>query len=188
MKNATEEVKLPKASKKIKLDKDMARRVSKTELLSYTIKAIIPTGAYANIQPEIIVMADSLEEAEAYVIPHINKLFRDFLNKSERRDEIKVQEPTLVTATGAAYVKDVSGTYPRIPKANFNPETQESHYTADVSPAFIKAEQAINSCLSNEALDVIQKQIEKSVKLSENEKVMLTKLSAIRFGELNIKK
>jgi hypothetical protein len=48
------------------------------KLVSYTIKATIPTCMYGNIQPEITVMAGTLEEVEKFVLPHINKLFVDY--------------------------------------------------------------------------------------------------------------
>ena len=57
---------------------------STVKLLNYTIKAVIPTGPYANIQPEISVSASSIEEANAYVIPHVDELFEKYLNISDR--------------------------------------------------------------------------------------------------------
>lgn len=47
-------------------------------LKEYTLKATIPTGSYANIQPEITVEAESLEEAHAIVMPHIKGLFQQY--------------------------------------------------------------------------------------------------------------
>lgn len=48
------------------------------QLQSFTVKATIPTGSYANIQPEITVSAYSMDEAEAFVMPHIQKMFNEF--------------------------------------------------------------------------------------------------------------
>ena len=80
---------MPKTKKPKKVEKKIfpvgfVLNEPKVTLLGYEIKAVIPTGPYANIQPTIAVMAESLEAAENYVIPHINKLFGDFLNKSEK--------------------------------------------------------------------------------------------------------
>jgi hypothetical protein len=53
------------------------------------------------------------------------------------------------------------------------------------SVAFTKASQAITSCLSLEALDIISKQIGASVKLTEEDKNKLVNPLAIKFAELN---
>lgn len=47
-------------------------------LKEYTIKATIPTGNYANIQPEITVTADSIEQARDLALPHILRMFEEF--------------------------------------------------------------------------------------------------------------
>lgn len=157
--------------KDVAVPKETAKAPSKpnVKLLSYTIKAVIPTGAYANIQPEITVQAENLQEAENYVIPHINKLFEDFLNKSERRTvqpkvEVKevVIEPTKVTVDG-------------------NP----TGMTVEVTEAFKKANNAIVNAMSHEALDIISDQIQKSVKLqpSEKDRLMVELLTKIKEFE-----
>ena len=48
------------------------------KLKEFTVKATIPTGSYANLQPEITVEAESMQEAEAYVMPQIQKMFQEF--------------------------------------------------------------------------------------------------------------
>ena len=57
---------------------------STVKLISYTMKAVIPTGPYANIQPEISFTASSLQEAQDYIVPHLDGLFERYLNVSER--------------------------------------------------------------------------------------------------------
>ena len=52
--------------------------MSEPQLQSYTIKATIPTGNYANIQPEITVTAGSMEEAKSVVMPHIQSMYREY--------------------------------------------------------------------------------------------------------------
>lgn len=48
------------------------------KLKEFTVKATIPTGSYANIQPEITVEAESMGEAESFVMPQIQKMFQEF--------------------------------------------------------------------------------------------------------------
>lgn len=140
------------------------------EMLSYSIKMVIPTGAYANIQPEIIVKAGTPEQAHEFIAPHLNKLWKEYFMINERRNEpapVKVVTP------------DVSGTYPKIPvKETPSPVA---------SVAFEKATQAITACLSNEALEMIILQVQKSVKLSSEDKTKLLKLAEERGSELKLK-
>jgi len=66
---------------------------STAKLVSYSIRAIIPTGPYANIQPEIHVTASTIEEAADFVIPHLDELFEKYLNISERpKPRVTVKE------------------------------------------------------------------------------------------------
>ena len=48
---------------------------------------VIPTGQYANIQPEIIVKGGTVEEAHDYIAPHMNKLWKEYYLINERRPE-----------------------------------------------------------------------------------------------------
>lgn len=185
-------------SKKVAPKKNVIIKEDKVELVEYTIKAVIPTGAYANVQPEITVKASSLEQAEAYVIPHINKLFGDFLNKSERREvvptvtvketpapvaPVKVApvakvEPTKITvdgkATGMTVPEKVEVKEPLDPQktnediARLNREQKTENPLHSIP--YEKAKAAIDSCMSVEALAVIKGQVTKSTKLTETEK------------------
>lgn len=146
-----EKIKKPKNAEKIAKAKATAVEPIKVktppELLCYEIEATIPTGPYANIKPKISVLADSLEDAEGYVIPHINKLFAEFLNRSER---------PVVTC--------VSGGVP-CPAPGMTVTA-----TSQVSANYARARQAIDSCKSKEAMELIKGQVEKSVKLNDLEK------------------
>jgi DNA-directed RNA polymerase subunit L len=183
-------------NKKVAPKKNVIIKEDKVELVQYTIKAVIPTGPYANIQPEIIVKASSLEQAEAYVIPHINKLFGDFLNKSERREvvpTVTVKEtpapitPSPVTVAGPTIVPQKTETIkapvdskPTEKKEPLDPQkTNEDiarlakeQKTAEPlhSIPYEKAKAAIDSCMSVEALAVIKAQVAKSTKLTDVEK------------------
>jgi hypothetical protein len=125
------------------------------ELISYSIKMVIPTGNYANIQPEIIVKAGTVEQAHDYIAPHLNKLWKEYYMISERRPE------------------------PVAPQSAPAPQPPVS----DV--AFTKASQAITSCLSMEALELIKKQVEVSVKLTNEDKAKLIPLLDNKAKELN---
>lgn len=47
-------------------------------MMKYTVTAVIPTVTYGNIQPSIEVVADSFEEAQAKVMPHIEALWAQY--------------------------------------------------------------------------------------------------------------
>ena len=158
-------------AKKEKKVKEPKVKVLTVELVSYSIKAVIPTGSYANIQPEIIVKAKNLEEASAFVLPHIDMLYRKYAPSLLPVVDLKkeIAKPTVIT-TG------------EIKPESFSENTGT---TISVSAPFMKAEQAIGSCLSPEALQLIESQISKSVKLNNEEKFALLKLVEIKATELN---
>ena len=56
----------------------MTIKKPKFKLISYTLKAVIPVGQYANIQPEVTVQASSIEAAERAVMPYIETLFAKY--------------------------------------------------------------------------------------------------------------
>lgn len=133
----------------------------KVELISYSMKMVIPTGNYANIQPEIVVKAGTVEEAHDYIAPHFNKLWKEYYLVGERRPEVK---PTPVA--------DLAGVHPAM----------KGEPTPVSSVAFTKASQAINSCLSHKALEIIKNQIEVSVKLTPEDKEKLQPLIVARIA------
>jgi len=146
----------PKKQIKVKTPKPKKLADEKTvELISYSIKMVIPTGQYANVQPEIVVKAGTMEEAHAYITPHMNKLWKDYYMISEKRTE---QPAPVVTPT---VVK---------PPAS--------------SVSFNKASHAIRSCMSVEALELIKKQIEASVKLTESDKIDLIPVLEEKYDNL----
>lgn len=49
----------------------------------YTLTAVVPVAQYANLQPSIEVEADSIEEAEAQVLPYIEQFFNKYSEKSK---------------------------------------------------------------------------------------------------------
>lgn len=49
-----------------------------SKIKQFSIKATIPTGSYANIQPEIVVETDSVEDAKRVAMPHIKSMFAEY--------------------------------------------------------------------------------------------------------------
>ena len=147
------------------------------EIISYAVKMVIPIGDYANIQPEIVVKANSIQEAQDFVAPHMNKLWKEYYLVSERRPDAPAvpvsnktsdRSPSMSTS---ATQENVTLTAPPAPDANV---------------ALIKATQAIDSCLSMDALLLISNQINVSVKLTEEDKAVLTPLWEAKREELEL--
>ena len=155
-----------KKETKVASQKKTTRKVAtqnQPKMISYAIKMVIPTGQYSNIQPEIVVSAGTPEEAHSYIAPHMNKLWKEYYMISEKKQEVVA------------------------PKAN-TPAPAQPEVSAPVSDvALVKATQAIQSCLSTDALDLIIKQIGVSVKLTEENKKSLLPLIEAKSKELNEK-
>lgn len=165
-------------TKKEKLEKK-AKDTNRVTLLTYSIKMVIPTGQYANIQPEITVNAGSPEIALEYIAPHMNKLWKEYYMISERRPEEKKVVPTMPAVSAVAPTGPVAPVAPVVATAM----AVDANPVASV--AFVKATQAVTSCLSVDALKLITDQIDRSVKLTEDEKKSLQKTIADRFLILN---
>lgn len=159
------------------------RDINHVEMISYSMKMVIPTGAYANIQPEITVNAFSPEIAEAYIAPHMNKLWKEYYMCSER----PVPAPKVDTT-----IKPASKPAESAPEAPVSPVDAKTPVNeAIVTPpapasavALNKASQAVASCTSKEALDLIATQVEKSVKLTDENKVTLRTIITEKQKEL----
>lgn len=149
---------------------------STVKLISYEIKAVIPTGMYANIQPGIIVTAGSLDEAEAVVLPYIDRLFEKYQEDSRdgRVAKFLAKSPNKSSVTATETVVKLSAT----------DGTKE--VVSPISEAYMKAKKAIDGATSRGAINVIQAQIEKSVKLAPEDKPKLLELAIIKFNELPI--
>lgn len=163
----------------LKEKKVKAVKKPEVEMVSYSIKMVIPTGNFANVQPEITVKAMTPEMALDFIAPHMNKMWKEYFMINERRSEpapVKVAPQTPPVAKPV----DVSGTYPKIPvKETPSPVA---------SVAFEKATQAVSSCLSTGALQLIESQISKSTKLTNEEKFRLLTLVDVKATELFNKK
>ncbi len=168
------------------------------KLISYTLKAVIPTGQYANIQPEITVQAKTLEAAERAVMPYIETLFAKYRDGGV--------QPILATR-GMTTTQPVAPTPAQAPKpaaptvgvdmakpgSEKTVETTVDTKTGTVSVApaivltvpFNRAKGAIDSCMSLEALKLVSDQVEKSTKLIDTEKAELRKVAAAKLETLN---
>lgn len=177
--------------------KARAIKKPKFKLISYTLKAVIPTGQYANIQPEITVQAETIEAAERAVMPYIETLFAKY-----RDGGVKPVEPVVTRPVVSTPVPPISLTNPaaqapaRNPVAHQVAQVPDHNLVAQVAQnqtseaivltvPFNRAKSAIESCMSLEALKLVSDQIEKSTKLIDTEKVELKKLVTAKFEQLN---
>lgn len=169
----------------------------KYELVSFAVKATIPTQMYGNIMPEIVIKAKSIEEARAVLMPAIESLYsayaerpRDgssisFLSKASVSVEEKQVEvpkpvakaPVIEKAEKKEGVLGGASTVSPTPKETPTAKAETAEELADAlnerSPAFIKARTAITSSTSLDALGLIEDQIQKSVKLTAEDKPIL---------------
>lgn len=194
--------KVAKVPKKLK---GVKSKEPKFKLVSYTMKAVIPTGQYANIQPEITVEAETLEQAERAVMPYLETLFARY-----RDGGVRPIEPVRPAVLGNVVMRPVPVT-PNAPVATAPiapaPKPQSAPVSApvaSVAPAvpvakatpvaptaivltvpYTRAKSALETCTSLAALKLISDQVEKSTKLVEAEKVELRKLAATKLVQLN---
>lgn len=196
-----------KTNKKVKSDsngkkhvvsvKPKAVKKPKFKLISYTMKAVIPVGQYANIQPEVTVEAESIEAAERAVMPYIETLFAKYRDGGVKPIEPTVVRPVAPTNTGpTAPVAQRVGPVatPTVPKPPVTaPVATPAPVPAPVAVApvipltvpFNRAKGAIESCTSLDALRLVSDQVEKSTKLIDTEKVELKKLVTAKHEQLN---
>jgi len=73
------------------------------EKVKYSLTAVVPVAQYANLQPTVEVEADSIEEAEAEVLPYIEKFF----NKYSEKHKIGAEKKAL--SKGRVLLKDIFG-------------------------------------------------------------------------------
>jgi len=202
VKTATKKEKAPKPVA-VKIKKEV---VPKYKLVTFGMKATIPTQMYGNIMPEIVIKAKNIEEAKAILMPAIESLYiaycekpRDgsslpFMSRSSITvEEKKVEVPKPVVKAPVIEKEEkkegVLGSTSPTPKGPTGPTTpsptpkgptgpeQSAQELADdlsnKSPAFIKARTAITGSTSLDALGLIEDQIQKSVKLTAEEKPIL---------------
>lgn len=189
----TKNIPFVKKSKAKKEKVTVEYKVNKPEFVGFTITAVIPTQQYGNIQPAIHVTAPSYEEAKAFVAPMIEDLYNTYAESLPKfmRESVTVTERTVPAET----IKETPKTDTvkedmaknAAPVANiYTPpknndvvagqpkDSKEVPFGPSVkSEAYIKAEKAIESAQTIEALDLIQGQINKSVKIDGKDKPFL---------------
>ena len=174
MKAAKKEVKKVVAKKRVAKKRVVQKG---PEMVSYSMRMVIPTGDFANIQPEIIVKAGSMEEAHHFIAPHMNKLWKEYFNISKRKVEPVKKPVPVVPVTPAPQ--------PVQPTPIVTSVVEEPSPVSSV--ALTKATQAIQSCLSLEALELIINQVKVSVKLTEENKISLAGVIMEKENDLKIK-
>lgn len=163
--------------------------LSLPQMIQYSIKMVIPTGQFANIQPEIIVKATDPDQAHDYIAPHMNKMWKEYFMVNDRRPEVAPVVPPTPVVPVVPYVPSAGTTTQANPPVEV---TQPANVTIPPPPSsnvsVIKATQAIESCMSLDALDLIKNAVEISVKISKEEKPALRNLITERFNIINADK
>lgn len=187
----------PKKEKKEKIAGKPAK--STVELISFGIKATIPVMVFGNIQPEIVVKAKTVEEAQAYALPIIEKLFETYCENPRdgspkpgflSKANVTVTEKNVPQKPAVAGPQSApAGATAQAPKEEPKNIAQEiadapERTEADLppaepapqfakSPALAKAENAVAAAMSRAALDMIENQVQESTKLTPEEKPMV---------------
>lgn len=191
-----------KVSKKLSVPKKIGgskAKEPKFKLISYTLKAVIPTGMYANIQPEVTVQARTIQEAERAVMPYIEALFAKYRSDTQvvvtpstpvrpapsqapAQAQKPVEAPKATVAQPTAQAKPTAEV--KAPEAPAKP-VETTSAPIELSVPFQRAEAAVKSCTSKEALKLVTDQITKSVKLTQEEKNTLIMLATDKSKEFN---
>ncbi len=166
-------------------------KVPKFKLVSYTLKAVIPVGQYANIQPEITVQAQTIEAAERAVMPYIETLFAKY--REGVPVNVRVPMVTVSDRIPSGYselMKTTGAVIPPNPSVSPTPVAPKPPVAPVAAPIvltvpFNRAKGAIDSCMSSEALKLVADQIEKSTKLIDTEKNQLRALVSEKVAKMN---
>ncbi len=167
-------------SKKVQPKKDTEEvvKTSKFKLISYTVKATIPVGQYANICPEVTVEAETIEHAERAVMPHIEAMFAKYRDGGVKPIEPARPVVSIKQTTVAPQVTQEVSNTATVPKPTEEP-------VVVMTVPFNRAKSALESCTSLAALNLVAAQIEKSTKLVDAEKVQLKSAVAVKLDQLN---
>lgn len=172
-----------KSVKKSKVEKNVIIAEAKVELVSFAVTAVIPTQQYGNIQPRIEVSAPSFEEARAFVMPLIEDLYKTYAESKlgflgKITEEVKQVVP-------APQVQNAPAAQVEVPAEHGSDAAayEGSGLEKPKSAAVLAAEKAISLAMSEEAMLVIQGQVEKSVKITPEEKPALITLCLKKRNE-----
>jgi hypothetical protein len=171
-----------KAAKSVKQN-GVVNVKAQLKFVSFSVRAVIPTQQYGNLQPEITVEAPSYEEARAFVMPLIEDLYRQyaesrpgFLGKVVETEKVVATAPTAAPA-GSPAPQGTTNAWNK-PASNQSAQTPPVDTSSIIKPKpVLKAEKAINLAVTDEAAALIQDQIEKSVKIpAEYKPDLITKV------------
>lgn len=170
--------------------KKPAPRKKAVSMVSYSIKMVIPTVQYGNIQPEIIVKAGSIDDAHDFIVPHMNKLWKEYyLVDGRRPDPIPKPKPEVTPVKEPATKPEPQKEPVQTTAEPIAPVETTATETATQPPpssvALVKATSAVQSCVSAEALELIINQVNISTKLTEADKESLYPLINDKYLELN---
>lgn len=166
-----------KVSKKTKATTIPFKTKTSAKFVSFSFGATIPTGGFGNVKPTIEVTAASYEDARDFVIPKIEELYEKFCDVKPAYMG-KITETVKVVVPPAAEVAATT-------KEEGDPSKDVAVDAAKPqSEAVRKAEKAISLAMTEDAVNVIQDQIEKSVKIDAADKPMLYTLCLKKKKEL----
>lgn len=159
----------------------------------FEVSAVIPTQQYGNIQPKIQVVCNTVEEGRAMVMPMIEELYKTyaetplsgkplkFLGKVTESEKqiapapiVPIEDPKEVQATASSAVAST-------------PSSSESSLATDRPAPFKKAEKMIGLSATIDALNAVEEQIKKSVKIDSEDKPALYEIVLKKREELNSK-
>lgn len=177
----------PKSEKAVK-----APKVPQAKLVSFSVSAVIPTQQYGNIQPKIEVMANSIEEARAVVMPIIEDLYKTYAEAPLNGRELKFLGKVVETVKDVVKAPVEAPSAPKALEVAPSPSSVAAPAAAPEpsvpakakSDPVLKAEKAISLAATEEAAVLIQDQIEKSVKIAPEDKPELITLILKKRSEL----
>lgn len=155
------------------------------ELLSYTIKCLISVGSnsYSNIQPEFSVKAETLEDAHAFVAPHIEFLYKEYFNRIDRmvaaqkKGEVgTLENRTVADSLPAKPVNTVAPEKPKFDTSTIKPAVADTSVLdnqikemEETSEWFKKAKSSIEAVEDVRALDILKEKIKITTKANMQE-------------------
>ncbi len=153
----------------------------KVQLVTFSIKATIPTQQYGNMMPEIVVTAPTIEMARDTVMPIIEDLYQNYAETPlNGRIPTFYKTKASVTVVEKKVEPEVVGSNkPTEPVVSKSSEDRPAG-PAVKTPAYIKAENAIAGAVGKDSIDLVHEKIKASVKLTDEEKSFLYDLIVIK--------
>lgn len=182
-KTAVKTAKKVSAPKPTEVVKPKAKKVvsglSETKFVSFTVRAVIPTQQYGNIQPEITVQAPTYEMARDFVMPHIEEMYKKYAQRPIDGNSPAFVGPvreTVKTVVAPVTVPKAEEVVPALSSSTQGVEVSSPESTPtepSFSEAGQKAKKMIELAVTKEALDLVQEKVKNSFKIPEDEKPFL---------------